>query len=122
MSSKPWGSLPVSRVNMIMKSSSEVENIAKESSPMMAKLAELFIRLLAKEGYKLADDENLDYKHVAEVVNREDRYEFLRDIMPRKITFGEYKKMQGIQENGNEEGTSTEDDSGSEDSSSDDSQ
>ncbi|EFA08183.2 chromatin accessibility complex 16kD protein [Tribolium castaneum] len=103
MSSKPWGALPIVRINTIMKSSSEAENISRESSLMMTKAAELFIKMLAQEGYKLsATGKKLDYKHLSEVVNRDEKYEFLQDIMPKKITYAEYKKMQEGQLNGAE--------------------
>ncbi|XP_044253196.1 chromatin accessibility complex protein 1 [Tribolium madens] len=102
MSSKPWGALPIVRINTIMKSSSDAENISRESSLMMAKAAELFIKMLAQEGFKLSTGKKLDYKHLAEVVNRDEKYEFLQDIMPKKITYAEYKKMQEGQLNGDE--------------------
>lgn len=94
MTSKPWGHLPVSRITTIMKSSSDAEKISKQSSQLMTKAAELFIKTLTEEAYKLTDNgKKLDYKHLAEVVNGADRYEFLRDIMPKKITVLEYKKI-----------------------------
>lgn len=102
------------RIMTIMKSSSEAENIGKDSSLMMTKAAELFIKMLSREGYKLANGgRSLEYKHVAEVVQRDERYEFLRDIMPKKITYAEYKKMQGIQENRDESETEDDDESDS---------
>ncbi|RZC33448.1 CBFD NFYB HMF domain containing protein [Asbolus verrucosus] len=115
MTSKPWGALPLSRINTIMRSSSDAEHIGKVSSHMMTKAAELFIKTLTKEGYRLTKNgKKLDYKHVAEVVNRDDRYEFLKDIMPKKITVAEYKKIVAKQQQ--DDATSSDDESGSESS------
>ncbi|XP_049817586.1 chromatin accessibility complex 16kD protein [Aethina tumida] len=86
--------LPVSRVNTIMKSCSDVESVSKESSYLLSKAAEHFIKVLAEKGYEKANaGKKLDYKHVAEVVHDEDRYDFLRDIMPKKITVAEFKRI-----------------------------
>lgn len=35
----------------------------------------------------------LEYKHIAEVVQEDDTLDFLREIMPRKITVRQYKEM-----------------------------
>lgn len=88
------GHLPVSRINTIMKSSSDVDTVGKISSLLMCKATELFIRNLALEGYKISNHaKKLDYKHLAEVVHNSEKYNFLRDIMPKKITVLEYKKI-----------------------------
>ncbi|CAH1100798.1 unnamed protein product [Psylliodes chrysocephalus] len=122
--------LPVSRINTIMKSSSDVDTVNKASSLLMCKATELFIRILALEAYKNANHaKKLDYKHLAEVVHNEEKYNFLRDIMPKKITVAEYKKImarkQGLENDekkDDESSSSSSDDeddssSGSEDSS-----
>ncbi|XP_074035990.1 chromatin accessibility complex protein 1 [Leptinotarsa decemlineata] len=117
--------LPVSRINTIMKSSSDVDTVDRESSMMMCKATELFIRTLALEAYNTANKaKKLDYKHLAEVVHTEERYNFLRDIMPKKITVAEYKKImarkQGANDKDKEESSSSssddEEDSSSEES------
>lgn len=88
------GYLPVSRINTIMKSSSDVDTVDKMSSHLMCKATELFIRNLALEGYKITKNaKKLDYKHLAEVVHTYEKYNFLRDIMPKKITVLEYKRL-----------------------------
>lgn len=86
--------LPVSRINTIMKSSSDVDTVGKISSLLMCKATEMFIKNLALEAYKISNNaKKLDYKHLAEVVHKKEKYNFLRDIMPKKITVLEYKKL-----------------------------
>lgn len=88
------GHLPVSRIYTIMKSSSDVDMVGKMSSLLMCKATELFIRNLAVEGYKVSNNaKKLDYKHLAEVVHSYEKYNFLKEIMPKKITVLEYKKI-----------------------------
>lgn len=114
------GHLPVSRINTIMKSSSDVDTVGKMSSLLMCKATELFIGNLALEGYKISKNaKKLDYKHLAEVVHTYEKYNFLRDIMPKKITVLEYKKIMAKKQGlSNEENNSK--DTSSESSSSDD--
>lgn len=83
----------------------------------------MFIQHLAKRAEKQAGGKQIDYKHLAEVVNTSERYDFLTEIIPRKVTVRQFKKM--LREK-NENRSSTEDsdsddseDSDSEDSSSD---
>ncbi|KAL3273686.1 hypothetical protein HHI36_015116 [Cryptolaemus montrouzieri] len=120
-------SLPLTRVCTIMKSSSDVENVGKESTIIMAKAAELFIKKLVMDGYNTmrggaGTNKTLQYQFLAEIVQSDDKYEFLRDMMPKKITVREYKKIMakkneenGVNKNGNSSDSS---DSDSEDSSS----
>lgn len=92
--SQSKGHLPVSRIYTIMKSSSDVEMVTKESSHLMCKATELFIKALTKEGFKNSNNaKKLDYKHFADIVHSQEKYNFLRDIMPKKITVLEYKKI-----------------------------
>lgn len=77
-----------------MKSSSDVEMVDKESILLMCKAAELFIKNLATESYQTTDNaKKLDYKNLAQIVHSDDKYEFLRDIMPKKITVLEFKRL-----------------------------
>ena len=55
---------------------------------------ELFIHYLTEEAHLQAKKgHNLDYKHLAEVVQTNESLEFLREIMPRKITVRQFKQM-----------------------------
>ncbi|XP_060523191.1 chromatin accessibility complex protein 1 [Cylas formicarius] len=92
MSTRPI--LPISRISTIMKSSSDVETVSRESSVLMSKATELFIKNLTQEGYNRTNKgKKLDYKHLAQVVHNDEKYNFLRDILPKKITVLEYKKI-----------------------------
>lgn len=92
--SKPWGALPVTRILTIMKSSSEVEAISKDATVIMTKATDLFIRKLADESFKArVGEKKVDYKDVAQVVHKYDKYEFLWELIPKKITYGQYKKI-----------------------------
>nr|CAI5858330.1 unnamed protein product [Callosobruchus analis] len=88
------GHLPVSRINTIMKSSCDVDTVDKDSSIMMCKATEIFIRNLAQEAFKQSvNKKKLDYKHLTDVVHSGTKYIFLKDILPKKITYAQYKEM-----------------------------
>lgn len=57
------------------------------------KFQELFVTDLAKRAYKNTKGHMLEYKHIAEVVQEDDTLDFLREIMPRKITVRQYKEL-----------------------------
>jgi len=110
--------LPVGRVNTIMKSSSDVENVSKESSVIMSKAAEMFIKALTQEGYNETDTgKKLDYKHLSNVVHAEEKYNFLRDILPKKITVLQFKELmarkQAMKDQSSDEESSSDDASSS---------
>lgn len=56
-------------------------------------LQELFVTDLAKRAFKNSKTTFLEYKHIAEVVQEDDTLDFLREIMPRKITVRQFKEM-----------------------------
>ncbi|KAF2883368.1 hypothetical protein ILUMI_22813 [Ignelater luminosus] len=86
--------LPQTRIKTIIKSSSDVEVVSKESTYLITRAAELFIKKLANQAYKETKRaKKLEYKNIANVVNSDHCYEFLREIIPRKITVREYLKL-----------------------------
>lgn len=85
--------LTLTRIHTIMKSCSDVDTVGREATTLMCKAAEHFIRTLSEEAYKHADGKKLDYKHLTQVVHNSDKYEFLAEILPKKITVLEYKKI-----------------------------
>ncbi|XP_020720112.1 chromatin accessibility complex 16kD protein [Bombus vosnesenskii] len=86
--------LPMSRVKTIMKSSPYVDTIGQDGLYLVTKATELFIHYLTEEAHLQNNKGNsLDYKHLAEVVQTNDTLEFLREIMPRKITVRQFKEM-----------------------------
>ncbi|XP_041975608.1 chromatin accessibility complex 16kD protein [Aricia agestis] len=85
--------LPLSRVKTIMKSSPEVDAVGPEPLYVVTKVTELFVLDLAKRAFKTSKSNSLDYKHIAEIVQQDDTLDFLREIMPRKITVRQYKEL-----------------------------
>ncbi|KAJ8735854.1 hypothetical protein PYW07_007474 [Mythimna separata] len=85
--------LPLSRVKTIMKSSPDVEAVGAEPLYLVTKVTELFVTDLAKRAFKNSKNTLLEYKHIAEVVQEDDTLDFLREIMPRKITVRQYKEI-----------------------------
>ncbi|XP_028178779.1 chromatin accessibility complex 16kD protein [Ostrinia nubilalis] len=85
--------LPLSRVKTIMKSSPDVEAVGPEPLYLVTKVTELFVTDLAKRAFKNSKNNFLEYKHIAEVVQEDDTLDFLREIMPRKITVRQFKEM-----------------------------
>ncbi|CAB3241132.1 unnamed protein product [Arctia plantaginis] len=85
--------LPLSRVKTIMKSSPDVEAVGAEPLYLVTKVTELFVTDLAKRAFKNSKTSFLEYKHIAEVVQEDDTLDFLREIMPRKITVRQFKAI-----------------------------
>lgn len=56
-------------------------------------MQELFVTDLAKRAFKNSKNNFLEYKHIAEVVQEDDTLDFLREIMPRKITVRQFKEL-----------------------------
>ncbi|KAK6617778.1 hypothetical protein RUM43_014006 [Polyplax serrata] len=90
--------LPISRVKTIMKSSPDVENVSSESIHLVAKATELFIQYLAQESLiNSKSAAELRYEDLAEIVDKDQRLEFLRELIPQKITVREYRSLLGRQ-------------------------
>lgn len=56
-------------------------------------MQELFVTDLAKRAFKNSKSTLLEYKHIAEVVQEDDTLDFLREIMPRKISVSHFKEL-----------------------------
>ncbi|XP_044738869.1 DNA polymerase epsilon subunit C [Chrysoperla carnea] len=85
--------LPIARIKTIMKSCPDVETIGHDASVIVGRATELFISHLAVEAYKKSAGKKLDYKDIAEIVQTDDRLDFLREMVPRKITVREFKEL-----------------------------
>ena len=93
--------IPVSRIKNIMKHAEDTQNISQESVHMMAKVTELFLQQVVRGAYAAGGPSNkrLDYGDVADYVQTSGPLTFMREILPRKVTFREYKdiiKKKGI--------------------------
>ncbi|XP_034185664.1 chromatin accessibility complex 16kD protein-like isoform X1 [Osmia lignaria lignaria] len=107
--------LPMSRVKTIMKSSPYVDTIGQDGLYLVTKATELFIHYLTEEAHLQNNKGNsLDYKHLAEVVQTNDTLEFLREIMPRKITVRQFKEMMAAKNSQSSSESSSDSDSDSE--------
>lgn len=86
--------LPMSRVKTIMKSSPDVSNISQESLFLIAKATELFVDHLTHKALEKSVTKNkVEYRALADFVNGEDTMQFLQDIIPHKIKYGDYLRM-----------------------------
>lgn len=85
---------PISRVKTIMKSSPDLESVRQEPLVLVAHLVELFVADFAKRAHENSGQAPvLEYKHLAELVQQDDTLDFLREIMPPKITVKQFKEI-----------------------------
>ncbi|XP_043923178.1 chromatin accessibility complex protein 1 [Protopterus annectens] len=95
--------LPLSRVKLIMKSSSDVSNINQDALFLTAKATEMFVQYLAKYSYKNGtgkERKELVYSDLSNTVAEADRFQFLGDILPKKILARDYFKLLQQEEEG----------------------
>uniref|UniRef100_A0A8C9Q6T0 Chromatin accessibility complex protein 1 n=1 Tax=Spermophilus dauricus TaxID=99837 RepID=A0A8C9Q6T0_SPEDA len=105
-------SLPLSRIRVIMKSSPEVSSINQEALVLTAKATELFVQYLATYSYRHGSGKEkkaLTSNDLANTAEESDTFQFLADILPKKILASKYLKM--LKEKKEED----EDDEGSDD-------
>merc|ERR1712088_962832 len=103
-SGKENNCLPQTRVKTIMKSSPDVETVSQESLFLITRATELFIMYMAKLASRNGgEDPSVTYGDLAAVVQRKESMEFLHDILPKKIKYGEYLKMMQEDQDDDEE-------------------
>ena len=74
--------------------------VSQDSVALVTKAAELFIAQLARGAHKVAmaaAERDVSYGHLATSVRREDRTEFLHDILPEKVVVRDYLALLGNQ-------------------------
>jgi len=115
--------LPMSRVKIIMKSSPDVDHISPDALFAMTKATELFVSHLTLEAMEKTKGQarSVDYKSLADVVNTDEIFGFLQEVVPYKITYRDYLKLMNSTNSVNNEGseedtTDTDSSSGSSDS------
>ncbi|XP_027031698.1 chromatin accessibility complex protein 1 [Tachysurus fulvidraco] len=95
-------SLPISRVKLIMKSSPDVSCINQDALFLTTKATELFVQHLALTSYNNGSgkqDGTLSYSDLANAVEETEPFQFLTDILPRKILARDYlKSMEKMEE------------------------
>ncbi|CAF0868287.1 unnamed protein product [Brachionus calyciflorus] len=78
--------VPMTRVRTIMKSSPEITQINQDVLFVVAKATELFINQFVRDSFKNVNkSEELDYKKLADLVVKEEKFDFLSEIVPHKI-------------------------------------
>ncbi|XP_007532125.1 chromatin accessibility complex protein 1 [Erinaceus europaeus] len=103
-------SLPLSRIRVIMKSSPEVSSINQEALVLTAKATELFVQYLATYSYRNGSGKEkkaLTYSDLSNTAEESETFQFLADILPKKILASKYLKMlkekrEDKEESGNE--------------------
>ncbi|KAL7829563.1 hypothetical protein AOLI_G00304480 [Acnodon oligacanthus] len=95
-------SLPMSRVKLIMKSSPDVSCINQEALFLTTKATELFVQHLARSSYNNGagkDSNTLSYSDLADTAEETETFQFLTDILPKKILARDYlKSLQELEE------------------------
>ncbi|NXI86941.1 CHRC1 protein, partial [Rhipidura dahli] len=89
-------SLPLSRIRVIMKSSPEVSSINQDALFLTAKATELFVQYLATYSYKHGrgkEKNALTYTDLSHTAEECETFQFLADILPKKILASKYLKM-----------------------------
>ena len=72
---------------------------------------------MAKRAYKNVTGNLLEYKHIANVVQEDDTLDFLREIMPKKITVREFKELMAKKNSRGDDSEETSEESSDEESS-----
>ena len=91
--------LPTQRIKMIMKSCPEVEMVPHESLYLITRATELFIQFLATESYETSTSSaRLDYDALSSVVHSANYLDFLKETIPRKITWAECQRIMAEKE------------------------
>ncbi|XP_066531482.1 chromatin accessibility complex protein 1 [Hoplias malabaricus] len=88
-------SLPISRVKLIMKSSPDVSCINQEALFLTTKATELFVQHLALSSYNTGsgkETNTLSYTDLANTAENTETFQFLTDILPKKILARDYLK------------------------------
>ncbi|KAF2488127.1 histone-fold-containing protein, partial [Neohortaea acidophila] len=92
-------SLPLARVKKIIASDPDVSNCSNNAAFMITVAAEMFIQHLVEQSYNVVKSErkprrNIQYRDVANAVARAENLEFLTDVVPKTMTWKQYKQKQ----------------------------
>ncbi|KAF2279062.1 uncharacterized protein EI97DRAFT_431281 [Westerdykella ornata] len=90
-------SLPLARVQKIINADAERPHVSKNAAFAIALATEMFIQHMAVTTHNVVKAErkprrNIQYRDVASAVAKTDNLEFLVDVVPRTMTYREYKQ------------------------------
>ncbi|MCL4120376.1 UNVERIFIED_CONTAM: hypothetical protein GTU68_013909 [Idotea baltica] len=78
---------------MIMKSCPDVDIVPQESLHVITRATELFVQHLALESLQGSTSSVLDYESLSHLVHSDNSLEFLKETIPKKITWSECQKI-----------------------------
>nr|POE72254.1 putative transcription factor c16c4.22 [Quercus suber] len=88
----------VARVKKIIHADSEISNCSTNGAFLITVAAEMFLQHLVEQSYNIVKSErtskprrNIQYRDVANAVARVENLEFLTDVVPKTITYKQYK-------------------------------
>ncbi|XP_066435158.1 chromatin accessibility complex protein 1 [Eleutherodactylus coqui] len=96
-------SLPLARIRLIMRSSPDVSSINPDALIITAKATELFVKYLVSYSYKHGtgkETNTLTYDDLSNTAEESETFQFLSDILPKKILASDYLKMLEKEEEG----------------------
>ncbi|OSS45135.1 hypothetical protein B5807_09280 [Epicoccum nigrum] len=102
-------SLPLARVQKIITSDPERLTVTKNASFAIALATEMLIQHLAITTHNVVKAErkprrNIQYRDVSGAVSKTDNLEFLVDVVPKTVAFGQWKKRKAAEEKEGKEG------------------
>ncbi|EIM24307.1 histone-fold-containing protein [Wallemia mellicola CBS 633.66] len=89
--------MPIARVQKIIKADKEMENCGREATFLIAVATEYFIKYLTDAGYieaRLDKRNTIQYKDLAHAVDKSEELEFLKEIIPSKLTMQKALELQ----------------------------
>ncbi|XP_065086670.1 chromatin accessibility complex protein 1 [Ochlerotatus camptorhynchus] len=110
--------LPISRIRTVMKTSPSIGHINQDALFLMCRAAEMFVEYIAKNAHKKGTT-TMNYKQLAEYVESKDALDFLVQILPKKMTVSQYKKIMENKKSKGEDDSDSDEDSSSEEESDD---
>ncbi|CAH8568755.1 unnamed protein product [Heterobilharzia americana] len=81
--------IPSYRTRLMMKSSPDVDCVSSDSVVCLSKATEMFVSELVSTAVR-GNKSGLSYKDLSRLQCQMDRYNFLADVLPQKITAREW--------------------------------
>jgi CCAAT-binding factor, subunit C len=87
--------LPVACVNKIIKGAPDVSSVSEEAVFMITKAAEAFIKYMVEQVIDAnGNPQTIEYDHVSHLVHTQKKFNFLREMIPRRTTLREIQEQQ----------------------------